>query len=94
MNADAINGAYELIGGCFLLHSCFRLLKDKEVKGVSIPSIAFFTSWGFWNLYYYPTLNQWMSFCGGILIVTANTWWLCMAMYYIRKKKLAKNQDL
>lgn len=87
---DAINGAYELCGGFFLLASCLRLLKDKEVKGISIAASAFFTSWGYWNLWYYPHLNQWLSFMGGILIVIANTWWVSMAIYYTRKKRLAK----
>lgn len=85
---DLINGTYELCGGFFLLANCFKLIKDKEVKGISIISILFFTSWGYWNLYYYPSLNQWFSFAGGILIVTANTWWVIMAIYYRRKKSL------
>lgn len=87
---DVINGTYELLGGVFLLVNCFKLLKDKEVKGISITASAFFTSWGYWNLYYYPSLNQWFSFAGGILIVAANTWWVYLAIYYARKKKLAK----
>jgi uncharacterized membrane protein YfcA len=87
---DAINGTYELCGGFFLLANCFKLLKDKEVKGISIASSAFFTSWGVWNLWYYPHLNQHFSFLGGILIVLANAWWVYLAIYYSRKKRLAK----
>lgn len=85
--ADAINGTYEMCGGLFLFSNCYRLFKDKEIKGVSIISTAFFCSWGYWNLYYYPSLNQWMSFTGGLLIVTANTLWVALAIYYKRKKK-------
>jgi hypothetical protein len=87
--ADLINGCYELLGGIFLLHNCWNLYKDKKVSGVSIPSIVFFTSWGYWNLYYYPSLNQWWSFAGGCLIVIANTLWVTMYFYY---KNLTKKQ--
>jgi len=84
---DAINGAYELGGGLFLLYNCFRLYQDKEVKGISIGTTAFFASWGYWNLFYYPHLHQWLSFLGGILVVGTNTAWVVMAIYYTRKKK-------
>lgn len=84
---DGINGTYELCGGLFLYANCYRLFKDKEIKGVSILSTAFFCSWGYWNLYYYPSLSQWLSFCGGLMIVSANTLWVALAIYYTRKHK-------
>jgi hypothetical protein len=37
---------------------------------------------GFWNLFYYPHLDQWLSFAGGVLIVLANTVWIAMAVHY------------
>ena len=83
---DVINGSYEFIGGVFILLNCYRLYKDKMIRGCSIISTAFFCSWGYWNLYYYPSLNQWWSFIGGILIVTGNTLWVWLAIYYSRKK--------
>lgn len=85
--ADLINGTYETMGGILLFLNCIRLYKDKEVKGISIFTTAFFASWGFWNLVYYPHLHQWLSFYGGILVVTANTTWVAMAFYYKRKSK-------
>ena len=51
------------------------------------PIQAFFTSWGVWNLYYYPTLHQWASFVGGIFLVLGNGTWVIMAAYYERKNK-------
>lgn len=82
---DLINGLFELCGGLFLVRNCIHLHRDKQVKGVSILSTAFFSAWGYWNLYYYPFLNQWMSFCGGLLIVIANTWWVTAALYYRKR---------
>ena len=83
--ADTINGTYEFLGGLFLLQNCYRLYQDKEVKGVTLISAAFFATWSWWNLYYYPSLNQWISFFGGLLIALTNATWVVMAIYYTHK---------
>ena len=87
INVDIINGLFELFGGCLLLLNILRLHKDKCIKGVSWTPVAFFTSWGFWNLYYYPSLEQWFSFFGGLFIVFINSIWLIQVFYYNKKKK-------
>ena len=84
---DIINGIFELCGGLFILKSILKLNKDKEVKGVHWIHAAFFACWGYWNLFYYPYLEQWISFIGGIGVVTANTIWLGQMIYYLRKEK-------
>lgn len=84
--ADAINGLYELFGGYFIFLHILKLLKDKEVKGVSWVAVMYFSSWGYWNLFYYPHLNQYMSFIGGIVIAITNTAWLYLIFYYRRRQ--------
>jgi uncharacterized membrane protein YfcA len=84
---DILNGSYELLGGFFILLHCLRLIKDKKVKGVSFISVIFFTSWGVWNLYYYPFLNQWWSFIGGLNIVLMNFFWIGLIIHYKRKEE-------
>ena len=84
---DLINGLFECIGGVFLWLSCWRLYQHKEVKGVSAIPITFYAAWGYWNLFYYPSLNQWFSFFAGFIVVSANTTWVIMALYYKRKNK-------
>lgn len=64
-----------------------QLYKDKQVRGISVLTTVFFTSWGVWNLYYYPHLDQWLSFAGGLVIVTANVAWVSQMFYYNRKEK-------
>lgn len=81
--ADAINASFELLAGLFVLNHCRVLHQHKLVRGVSLDSVGFFTLWGIWNLYYYPTLNQPMSFWGGICVCAANAFYLGMALYYI-----------
>lgn len=79
---DLINGAFELGGGLMQLQNCRRLLRDKVVRGVDSRVFVFFTAWGMWNLYYYPSLNQPASFVGGVFIVTANAVWVSLAWRY------------
>lgn len=82
MTADIINGFLEFTGGLFLLGNVIKLAKDKQVRGVHWLPTLFFAVWGFWNLYYYPHLDQWASFFGGVFIVTINTYWFVQMLYY------------
>lgn len=83
MNApDLINGIFESIGSLFILLSILKLHRDKLVKGVSWIHVGFFATWGYWNLYYYPHLEQWVSFWGGVGIVITNTIWSVQLVYY------------
>ncbi len=79
---DFINGVFETIGGAMILMHCRRLYIDKQVKGVSTFATAVFSLWGLWNLYYYPHLDQWLSFAGGVVIVVANLLWLSLMFKY------------
>jgi len=83
---DLINSLFELSAGFFLWNNVRVLYRDKKVRGISILSIGVFTIWGYWNLYYYPFLDQWLSFLGGMLVVFANTVWVYLAIHYARKK--------
>lgn len=82
--ADIINGAFELIAAIAVVGHIRRVFKDKAVAGVSILSTVFFVVWGFWNLYYYPHLEQWISFGAGIAIVIGNCIWIGSMLYYSR----------
>lgn len=83
---DVINGLFEFLGAPFILLSVIKLYKQKQVKGVSWVHAVFFTIWGWWNLFYYPSLGQWISFAGGIAIVVTNSLWLVQMLYYSRRK--------
>lgn len=82
MSPDAINGLFELCGAYFIWLHIRQVLKDKAVAGVSIPAVVFFAAWGFWNLYYYPHLGQWLSFTGGLAIFAANAIWIYLLIKY------------
>jgi hypothetical protein len=85
--ADITNGLFECIGGIMIWINVRQLAEDKEVKGVHWLPTFFFTSWGYWNLYYYPSLNQLFSFIGGLFIVSGNTAWVYLMMKYWKNKR-------
>ena len=81
---DLINGGFELLSSVMILNHCRVLLRDKSVAGVSIMSTMFFVLWGGWNLWYYPHLEQMLSFYGGIAIMVANAVWVGLMFKYRR----------
>jgi hypothetical protein len=82
MTNDLFNGLFEAIGGLMLWKNVAAIYRDKCVKGVYVPATIFFMAWGVWNLWYYPSLGQWFSFSGGLVIVSANLVWVVLALYY------------
>jgi len=52
-----------------------------------LTATGFFTSWGFWNLIFYPAVGQWLSFLGGAVLVTMNAIWFGQLLYYSRKER-------
>lgn len=78
---DTVNGAFESMGGWFIVLNILQILKDRTVKGIHWGTQVFFTSWGIWNVYYYPHLGQWVSFVGGVFLCLSNLVWLTL---YIR----------
>ncbi|RJQ26114.1 hypothetical protein C4577_04230 [Candidatus Parcubacteria bacterium] len=82
MNSDLINGLFEVGGAIFLSMNCRQIYKDKCTRGISPLPFIFYTSWGYWNLFYYPNINQWYSFYGGIGVVAVNTVYLFQLWWY------------
>jgi hypothetical protein len=84
---DYVNGIFEIVGGLLLVINIKNLCRDKTLKGVSVWPVVFFTAWGGWNLYYYPSLDQWASFWGGVVLVAVNTVWIIMVGWFWWKRK-------
>lgn len=85
MSPDFGNAFFEAVGGVLTWINVRQLWRDKQVKGVIWPVTAFWACCGIWNLYYYPSLGQWASFAGGLLVVSANVTWVGLALHYRRK---------
>jgi hypothetical protein len=86
---DLINGCFEAVGGCTGFMNCWRLYKDKQVKGVIWQFNLFYITWGCYNLYFYPHLHQIFSFFGGLLICIGNALWVALVIHY--RKSVFKN---
>lgn len=77
--ADLSNGGFEALSGVVSLLNVRRLLRDRNLQGVSVWPAAFFTAWGAYNFFFYSHLGLWWSFAGGMLITGVNTVWLALA---------------
>lgn len=86
MLPDAINGCFEMSSALLLWLNVAAIARDKCVRGVHAAPTAIFTAWGMWNLFYYPHLGQWISFAGGVGLVTANAVWLSQVWRYSHAK--------
>ena len=84
---DLINGTFEAVGAIMCWANVYKLYKDKAVRGVLVGVQVFFSLWGFWNLYYYPSLGQWASFAGGVVLVSGNAAWCVLAYRYSKKEE-------
>jgi len=80
--SDKVNSIFEAAGGLFLLLNVLQVLADKSVAGVSITTVSFFTIWGYWNLYYYKSIQQKFSLVASSLVTLVNTVWLALLIYY------------
>jgi hypothetical protein len=81
---DIINAMFEM-GGVFAISaSILKLLRDREIRGYSWYTLAFFTSWGVWNVFYYPHLGQMWSFYAGIAVLLTNVVYLGLIIRFTR----------
>lgn len=84
---DLVNGLFEGLAGLMVFLSAWRVYADKQVRGVSWIMVVFMLIWGFWNLHYYPAIQQTCSFYGGISVVTANLIWISLMWWYRDKPR-------
>ncbi|HUT57190.1 MAG TPA: hypothetical protein VNA25_04880 [Phycisphaerae bacterium] len=94
MTPDRINAFFEFGGGALLLMNVWRLYRDKSLRGVCITPTAFFTLWGYWNLYYYHALGQWWSWVAGMVVAAVNTAWVVLALRYRLRARFQRRRAL
>jgi len=91
MSPDAVNGLFELGGAVAIAMHIRAIVKSRQAHGVSLVATSFFFLWGLWNLYYYPHLEQWMSFTAGVAIASLNCVWVALIIHYRRIASHAKH---
>ncbi len=82
MNGDLINALFEFGAALCLGRNVAQLRRDKRVQGVCVSSTVFFTLWGYWNVWFYPSNGFILSCVAGLLVVAANTAWVCLVAAY------------
>jgi hypothetical protein len=84
---DLINACFEASGALAQALNVRQLLRDKLIRGFHIGPTIFFTSWGIWNLYFYPAVGQWYSFVGGATLCATNALYVALTLHYLKKEK-------
>ena len=79
---DLINGAFEFLAALAVWHNVAILRRTQRFEGMSVLSVAFFTVWGFWNLYFYPHLGQLFSAAAAGAVALGNAVFFYYAMRY------------
>lgn len=82
MTPDQINGLFEVAGSVAIWKNSYTLAKDRKVHGVHPVAMSFFVVWSIWNLFYYPSLDQWWSFAGGVAMLAALGVWISQMIYW------------
>jgi len=90
MTNDQINGSFELVSGFMATINIIKLWEHKKLKGVSVIPAIFYVIWGFFNLFFYSSLNLPLSYYCGIFITSTNLCWVILYFYFKYKEKDVK----
>lgn len=83
---DKINALFELGGFLAVVASIISARKAGTVVGVSWLTPCFFSAWGYWNLLFYPMLDQAWSAAAALLLAAANSYWLWLIWMYRQER--------
>jgi len=79
---DVFNATFEMVGACIGWINVRKIWTDKKVVGIAWATYIFFSSWGYWNIYFYSSVNCTLSWAAGIFLALANTTWTLLAIKY------------
>ncbi len=79
---DLGNTLFEGVGAVVVWQNVRAIRRDQVVRGMDWRVSAFFTSWGVWNLAYYPALGQYFSAAAGAALCVGNLVWVWHAIKY------------
>ena len=84
MTKDLINGILEMGGALITLLSVRQILRDRAMAGFHWGPTIFFTGWGVWNLYFYPSISMPLSTAGSAALVLVNAFYLHLMLRFWR----------
>ena len=84
---DQINGGFIFVAALFYVLNLFKLMKDKDVKGISKVSIIFFSFWNIWTLFFFLMVTEfWWTIGAYVLVSVLNVTYIILMIKYTRKK--------
>lgn len=89
---DLINAVFEFGIGLLAIGNIKAILRDKCVKGVFWPVQLWAMAWGYYNLFYYWHLDQYLSWTAGLTITATNTAWVILCLYYMKNDEQRRRQ--
>jgi len=81
---DIINAVFVWAALIMSVLDLRRILVDRVLGGIHFGSAVLFTVWPLWDLCYYHSLGQWVSFCVCFLLACVRLCWFS-AVYRNRK---------
>lgn len=85
---DQINSGFIFVAGIFYVLNLLKLIKDKDIKGISKLSIVFFSIWNIWTLFFFLMVTEFWWTIGAYIIVTVlNVVYIILMIKYGRKKR-------
>lgn len=86
---DQINSGFIFIAGIFYVLNLFKLIKDKDVKGISKLSICFFSVWNIWTLFFFLMVSEfWWTIAAYGIVAVLNVVYIILMIKYTRKKTI------
>ena len=83
---DILNGIFVFCGSVLVWINVFKLVKDKEVKGISVTVQTFFAIWGIWNIFYFYHLSLPYSMIANFILGLGNATW-CAIVFYFKHRR-------
>lgn len=79
---DIVNALFEFGAIYALWLHISTIRRDKQVHGVSVVATAFFSAWGYWNVFFYPFNSLLLSGVAGACVAIMNTWYVILLLKY------------
>lgn len=80
MDNDALTAAFQVAACLFIADSIRSAWRDRELKGVSVRTIGFFTVWTIWGAVNWHLLRQPWSFWTSVLMFGLYVVWLALVV--------------
>ena len=85
---DQVNSGFVSIAALFYILNLLKLIKDKEVKGISKISIAFFSLWNVWTLFFFIAVSEyWWTIGAYVAVAILNITYIALMVKYSRGKR-------